>query len=264
MSYVVITGASSGIGKEFAKRYAKRGLNLILVARNEDKLNSVKEEIGNESKVDIKVFPCDLAKSDGPKKVHEYTTTNDFKVSCLINNAGFGSFGKFEETSVESYQEMINLNDRALVSLTYLYLDDFKKNKEGRIINTASIASFMPGPYMSVYYASKAFVLSFSLALNEELKNENIQVIAICPAPTNTDFWKVAKVEMNDFKEKHLSRNTKELVDGSMGAIDKNKAFYVDGWLYKLAAFFTRFVTRPFLAHIAGNVNKNLNDSKSI
>lgn len=262
MSYVLITGASSGIGKEFAKRFAKKGLDLILVARSEDKLNSVKEEILKECNIDIKVFPCDLSIEDGPKKVHDYTSNNNLVISCLVNNAGFGSFGKFEDTDLSKYQQMINLNDRALVSMTYLYLEDFKKNGMGRIVNTASIASFMPGPYMSVYYASKAFVLSFSLAINEEFKDYNIKVTAICPAPTNTDFWKVAKVEMNNFKAKHLSRNTEELVDGSMIAIDNNKPFYVDGWLYKLAAFSTRLIPRPLLAHIAGQVNKNLNDSK--
>lgn len=262
MSYVLITGASSGIGKQFAKKFAAKGLDLILVARSEDKLNSVKEEILIESSVDIKVFPCDLSLEDGPKKVHDYTSSNDLKVSCLINNAGFGSFGKFEDTDLARYQQMVNLNDKALVSMSYLYLEDFKKNGMGRIVNTASIASFMPGPYMSVYYASKAFVLSLSLALNEEFKDYNIKVTAICPAPTNTDFWKVAKVEMNNFKAKHLSRNTDELVDGSMKAIEENKPFYVDGWLYKLAAFSTRLLPRNVLAHIAGQVNKNLNDSK--
>lgn len=262
MSYILITGASSGIGKEFAKRFAKRGLNLILVARNIEKLNDVKEEILKDSNVDIKVFPCDLVEADGPKKVHDYTSSNNLEVSCLINNAGFGSFGRFEDTSLERYQEMINLNDRALVSMTYLYLEDFKKRGAGRVVNTGSIASFMPGPYMSVYYASKAFVLSFSLAINEEFKDNNIKVTTICPAPTNTDFWKVAKVEMNNFKAKHLSRNTDELVDGALVAIDEKKPVYVDGWLYKLAAFSTRLLPRPLLAHIAGQVNKNLNDSK--
>lgn len=262
MSYVLITGASSGIGKEFAKRFAHKGLDLILVSRNEDKLNFVKEEILKDCNIDIKVFPCDLSLEDGPNKVYEYTTNNNLKVSCLVNNAGFGSFGKFEDTDLSKYQQMIDLNNRALVSMTYLYLEDFKKNGMGRIINIASIASFTPGPYMSVYYASKAFVLSFSLAINEEFKDYNIKVTAICPAPTNTDFWKVAKVEMNNFKAKHLSRNTKELVDGSMKAIDNNKAIYVDGWLYKLAAFSTKLLPRPLLAKITSQVNKNLNDSK--
>ena len=162
MSYVVITGASSGIGKEFAKRFAKRDFDLLLVATNEEKLLKAKEEINEDFNVNILTLISDLSKNDGAKAVYDYVISNNLNVSCFVNNAGFGDFGLFLDGDVEKFQKMIDLNDKGLMTLAYYFGNYFKEKEFGHIVNIASIAGFMPGPYMAVYYASKAFVLNFS------------------------------------------------------------------------------------------------------
>lgn len=256
MATVLITGASSGIGKECASLFSKRGYDLLLVARNEKRLLEIKEEIKENN--NIYCLAIDLTLNDGPQKVYEYCKTNNIEISVLINNAGYGDFKEFLEGDLKNYQNMITLNDTALVSLTYLFGKDMKARKSGHIINVASIAGFMPGPYMAIYYASKAFVVNFTLAINQEFKPYNIYTTTICPGPIRTPFWQRAGVSMNSFKEKHLARSPKQVALCLLKAFDHKRVLVVDGFMNKLLVFFSRFVSKKTLAKFTGNFQNSL------
>ena len=232
MKVVLVTGASGGIGKEFARQFAYRGYNLLLVARRKDLLENIAEEFKEEYHVEVECFACDLSKD--PKAVYDYCLEKDLQVSVLINNAGFGDYGLFEDADIKKLQDMIDLNNKALVTLTYYILKDMKKNGFGHIINVGSVASFVPGPYMAVYYASKAFVMSFSLALREELKKENIRVSVLCPAPTKSDFWKVADGEDFRINELGFARTSTDAAVSGYRLFETNKPYIIDGMGYKI------------------------------
>ncbi len=209
MEVILITGASSGLGKEFAYKYAKNRYNLLLVARNEKKLNEIKNDI--ENKYDVKVFVLkkDLSESNSAKYIFDYTAINNLVVTILINNAGVGDYGNFLNSNLEYQTKMINLNVITLVELTHYYLKEMIARNSGKILNISSIAGFMPGPKMSVYYATKSFVLSFTEALSEETKNYNVKISALCPGPTKTDFEKNATVNFSSVK----MQSSKEVID---------------------------------------------------
>ena len=188
----LITGASSGLGYEFSKIFAREGYNLVLVARNEKKLLELKNELEEEYKIEVEVIPKDLKNHDSAKELYEATTEKNIEVEVLVNNAGFGDFGDFINSDLSKQEEMVDVNVKALMQLSHFYLNDMKKRNRGKLLNVASVAAFEPGPLMSVYYATKAFVLSFTEALSVELKDTNIIVSALCPGPTKTGFEKNA------------------------------------------------------------------------
>ena len=187
----LITGASSGIGRDMAKQLARMGCELILTARREDRLLELKEELP----VPVKIIPMDLSVEENCKALYEQVK-ND-RVGILINNAGFGVFGPFDETSLEEELALIHTNICAVHILTKLFLKDFVRRDKGYILNVASSAAFCPGPLMAAYYASKAYVLSLSQAVNEELrkKGSRVYVGAFCPGPVRTEFNSRAGVE---------------------------------------------------------------------
>lgn len=189
----LITGASSGIGKNMAYVLANKGIDLILVARNKDELLKIKANV----KVNVEVIELDLLKEKNVFKLYEMC--KDRNIDILINNAGFGLFGLFTETDLDRELEMIDLNIKAYHILTKLFLKDFVKRDYGRILNVASMAGFMPGPYMATYYATKNYIVSLSLAIYEELKRDksNVKISIFCPGPVNTNFNNVADVKFN-------------------------------------------------------------------
>lgn len=256
MKTILITGASSGIGKQCAIMFAQKGFNLVLISRNIESLKELKEDIQKSNDIEIDCFSCDLSKEDGPNQVFEYCKTNNVKIDVLINNAGFGDYGKFIDGDINKYTNMIDLNDRSLVKMCYLFMNDLKNG--GHIINIASIAAFMPGPYMAVYYASKAFVLNFSLAINEELKKDNVRVSAICPGPVRTSFWQKANTSMSETKEKYFARSPKQIANTVFKAYEKRKVVIVDGLINKIIVFFTRFIGRGLLSKIVSNAHNKL------
>ena len=258
MIHILISGASSGLGREFAKSFAKRGFNLLLVARNLEKLEELKEEIRKEYPVDIDCLSVDLSKEEGPEKVYGYCKEKGLNVPVLVNNAGYGDFGEFTEGDIDVYKNMVDLNDRSLMSMTYLFARDMKKARYGHIINVASIAGFMPGPYMAVYYASKAFVLNFSLSLKEELEPYSVSVTALCPGPVRTSFWDRAGVRMSGFKNSVLARDAKDVAQTLMKAFDSRKGLVVDGLINRLAVFGSGLLGRERLAKTVGKVQKKL------
>ena len=193
MKFTLITGASSGIGEEFARRLAKEKHNLILVARSETKLHELCDELMLQHKITAHYVALDLTEFESDKKLFEETEKHGFEVEWLVNNAGFGSMGDFAELDLERELEMVSLNIMALVALTHRYLEKMRQRKSGVIINVSSTASFQAIPYMATYAATKAFVTSFSEAVAEENRPFNITVTAVCPGPTETNFFSASR-----------------------------------------------------------------------
>jgi short-subunit dehydrogenase len=195
MATALITGASNGIGLELAKIHASKGDDLVLVARNKQKLDELKSELEAAHKVKVCTIGKDLSLPTAAKDVYDETTRQNFSIDYLINNAGFGDFGMFAETDWNKELQMINLNITALTHFTKLYLQDMVKRRSGKIMNVASTAAFQPGPTMAVYFATKAYVLSFSEAVNNEVSDKGITVTALCPGPTESGFQAAAALE---------------------------------------------------------------------
>lgn len=198
----LITGASTGIGKEFAYIHAEKGGDLIILARNKDKLEELKAELEQKYAVKIMVIAKDLSKAGAATAVYNEVKKAGIEVDYLINNAGFGGLGKFHERDWSTDMSMINLNILALTELTRLYLPDFVKRNSGRILNVSSTASLMPGPLQAVYFATKAYVTSFSNAIAEELHDTNVTVTALLPGATETEFANTA-----GFDDKGMFKN---------------------------------------------------------
>ena len=190
---VLITGASSGIGLELAKCFAADKSDLILVARNTGALEKLADDLRCEHKITVHVITADLTKPESPSEIFTQAGRAGLTVDVLVNNAGFGLHGAFAELPMLHQLEIIQVNILALTALTGLFLPGMMQHKRGSILNVGSVAGFLPGPNMAVYYASKAFVLSFSEALHEELRGTNISVTNLCPGPTETNFSQVAR-----------------------------------------------------------------------
>ena len=184
----LITGASSGLGKEFARIHAGRGGDLVLVARREAELQSLKKELQDKYKIEVMLFPFDLTAADAVEKIVNEIDANAIQIDVLINNAGFGGYGNFHERELHRELEMIKLNVEALTKLTHYMLPQMLKRNAGHILNVASVAGFMPGPLQSVYFATKAFVVSFTQGVASEVSGSGVKVSALCPGPVHTGF----------------------------------------------------------------------------
>lgn len=215
----LITGASSGIGKELARIHAERGGDLIIVARSRDKLIDLKKELEKKHDIQVMVIPMDLSKTSAAQEIYEIVKTSGLEVDYLINNAGFGGQGYFHEREWEKDLAMMNVNMFALTHLTRLFLPDFVNRNSGKILNTSSTASYCPGPLQAVYYASKAFVTSFGNALSEELSETNITVTTLMPGATNTGFASVSGMDKTDLFKNMGSANM-VAKDGYEGMIE--------------------------------------------
>lgn len=204
----LITGASSGIGKEFARIHAERGGNLVIVARREEKLNALKTELEKKHGISVMVIVKDLALPNAAAEIYEEVKQASVEIDYLINNAGFGGRGKFHERPWELDLAMLNLNVVALTALTRLFLPDFVQRNEGRILNVSSTASLLPGPLQAVYYATKAYVTSFSNAIAEELHDTNITVTALLPGATETEFASTSGMDQTSMFANTFSART--------------------------------------------------------
>jgi len=251
---ILITGASSGIGKEFAKQLASKGANLILTARTHSDLIHLAEYLVSEHKnILIKTITADLSELNGSRKLFEKINDLGLSVDYLINNAGFGKFCEFSGESFETYHKMLMLNINALVELTHLCLPAMKDKNSGGIINVASIASFQPLPYQTVYGASKAFVLSFSEALTGELLDTNIRVMALCPGTTESRFMANANADTSKMDLAPAS----EVVRAALISYDKNKMYTVSGKMNYLMSLIPRLVSRKRTVRIVVNMFKD-------
>ena len=255
MKYALVTGASSGIGKEMAYLLAEEKYDLILVARREKLLNEVRDDIVHKYGVDVHVLSIDV--SLGYKDIYDYCINRKIVVDILINNAGFGYYGRCLEADEKVYEKMIDLNNKALVALCQLFGKDMAKRHKGNILNVASVAGFMPGPYMSVYYASKAFALNYTLGLRQELKKEGVGVSALCPAPTASEFWDVAGVKGSSVYSL-FSRTSKQAARTGMKCIKYNRPYMIDGLLYKLMIQLCHLLPVGFSAWIMGIVQSRI------
>jgi len=230
----LITGASSGIGKELAFIHALEG-DLVLVARNEVELNKIKIEIESKFNRKVVVIAKDLTAENAIQEVYNELVNKSIRVDILINNAGYGGLGYFSERELAQEQNMIDLNVKALVGLTHLILPQMIESKSGKILNTASIAAFMPGPLQTVYFATKAFVVSFSQALAFELKNSGVTVTALCPGPVNTNFATAAN--MGDSELFKSAATAKLTAQKGYNAMLKGKLKVITDWKMRIMIF---------------------------
>lgn len=241
----LITGASSGMGRDMAKILSQKGYDLILVARDEKKLEEVKKQLKSETKIVV----MDISNEENCKKLYE----ENKDIDILINNAGFGDCGHFEETSLDKDIQMIHTNIIAYHILTKLYLKEMIKKDSGKILNVASIAGFMPGPLMTTYYSTKNYVVRFSESIREELrrKKSKVQISILCPGPVDTNFNKVADVE---FALKGLS--SEYVAKYAINKFFKGKFYIVPGWKIKLARIGAKLAPASFVAKISYNMQK--------
>ena len=244
----LITGASSGIGRDIARELSKKGYDLVLVSRDEKKLNKVKEELEKEN-AKIEIISTDLSIEENCKEIHK----NVKNVDILVNNAGFGDCGNFTKTSLEKELNMIKTNIKAYHILTKLYLIDMKKKGKGKILNVASIAGFMPGPLMATYYATKAYIVRLSESIREELKKEksNVQISILCPGPVSTNFNNVANVKF------HMREaNSQDVAKYAIKKLEKGKFYIVPGIDVKLAKLGAKLAPAPFVSKITYKIQK--------
>ena len=241
---VLITGASSGFGAQFAKLFAKDGYNLVLTARSTDKLNAIKHTLEGEYGVDITVITKDLSRPDAADEIFAFTQHSGIDIDVLVNNAGFGILGRFADSDKAKQQELINLNILSLTKLCHLYLPHMIKQGWGRILNVASIASFAPGPLMATYYASKAYVLSFSDALATELKGTGVTVTALCPGPVNTGFADAAGFKNNIMFSGKSDGKAQQVSRYGYNAMNKGKTIALPDIMCRLGAFGVRLAPR--------------------
>ena len=244
----LVTGASAGLGVEFARQLSKRGYGLVLAARRKDRLEELAKELGNARAVAI-----DLSKKDSAAKLLADLAANGEVVDLLVNNAGFGLIGRFAEVDAKRERQMIDLNVGTLTDLCRAVAPGMIERKSGGIINVASTAAFQPGPKMAVYFATKAFVLSLSEALHEELKPHGIKVSCLCPGPTRTEFGDVAGFGGNGLFDK-VAMNAPEVVTAGLDGLDKNKAVVIPGTINKIGAVSGRFAPRSVVRRIAGAI----------
>ncbi len=252
----LITGASGGLGECFAELFARDGYNLILVARNEEKLNRVKERMKREYNVSAEIFVCDLSDTDAADKVYAFAAEKEAEIAALVNNAGFGDFGEFHRADTEKLTAMVQVNDMTPMRLTRLILPQMTQRKSGKILNVASVAAFAPGALMSVYYASKAFVLSLSEGLSVELKKYGVTVTALCPGPTKTGFESAAALgESGLFKN---LKNADAMKTATFGykKMKKGKAVAVHGAYNRFLVRLMKFAPRALVRKCVYNIQK--------
>ena len=244
---VLITGASSGIGREFASCFAVSKSKLVLVARSIDKLEQIASQLRSQHGADVTVIGCDLSAIGAVKWLVEELDRRQLSIDVLVNNAGFGELGKFAELSVERQVNMLDLNVIALTELSRRLLPSMLQANRGGMINVASTAAFQPGPNMAVYFASKAYVLSFSEALVEELADTNVKVTCLCPGPTETGFGDVSGMSsLKMFATAKMSAADVAAV-GYAGFL-RGSAVVIPGWTNKVMTFLSKmmpsYVTR--------------------
>lgn len=252
----LITGASGGMGAEFARLFASDRVNLILVARSMDKLSSLKEELESSFGITVTLLEQDLSLVDSARNVFDFITSRNFHIDFLVNNAGFGDFALFAESDFDKIQQMIRLNVQTLMELTRLVLPSMITAGNGRILNVASIAGFMPGPKMAVYYAGKAFVRSLTEALAVELKGTGCTATALCPGPVKTDFWNRAEASSSSIFGHMLFADSKKVACFGYKKMLRGSVLAVPGLLVKLFALASRLLPRSWVRNLVYMIQK--------
>lgn len=246
----LITGASSGLGLTFAHALAERSMNVILVARSEERLRALAKEISERHNVHAEVIVADLSQAHEVARIQQAVEQRGLAVDLLINNAGFATHGFFETLEPERDYEEIMVDVASVVALTHAFLPSMVARGEGAVINVASTAAFQPTPYMAVYGASKAFVLSFSQALSEEYRKRGIRFLALCPGATETNFFQVA----GEGAAVGRKRTSEQVIATGLQALEQGRTFVIDGQTNAFTTFGERFMPRPLVARVSGQM----------
>ena len=260
MKTALVTGASTGIGETFATELAKKNYDLVLVARSQDKLEQLALSLSSKYQVKAEVIVQDLTETSAGQKVFDAVTVKGITVDLLINNAGFGDYGAFSDRPLTKQMQIVQLNIAAVVELTGLFLPSMQQRRNGAIINVSSIAGFQPIPYMSVYAASKAFVLNFSEALWAENKDKGVNILVTCPGPTESKFYDRA-----DFPDSATGLNgmtmasSEKVVAETLQALEKKQSTVVaGGFANQIIVNLPRLVPRDLLVNVVGKQFKNI------
>ncbi len=257
MSYALVTGASKGLGKAIATELAARKINLLLVARSEDLLSDLAVKLKNTYEVEVHYKTIDLSEASSAGAIRNWINEEQFTLSILVNNAGYGLWGYFEQLSLSDQQNMIRLNVDTLVGLTYELLPLLKQTKQSYILNVASTAAYQAVPTISLYAASKAFVLSFTRGLRFELRNTSVSVTCLCPGATNTDF--VNRAGMQAIKEtaERFGMAPEAVAKIAVKGLFNNKSEIIPGFINKLTAFLTRILPKIIMEKGAFSIYDN-------
>ena len=255
----LVTGASGGLGEEMARLLAQRGIHLLLVAHSEDRLQVLADELSAAHNIQAQIMALDLSDPGAAAEVQRECEYRQLEIDFLINNAGFATYGEFAHSDLGEQLDMLQVNVTALTELTRRFLPGMLERGRGRIMNVASTAAFMPGPLMAVYYASKAYVLSFSEAVNEELRGTGVRVTALCPGPTETGFQARAELE----KSRILSGPSRlsmlsahEVARQGIEAMLRGEAVHVAGTVNKMQTWLPRLLPRSVMPGIIGRVQR--------
>lgn len=245
MKTALITGASSGIGYELAKIYAKNGYNLVLIARRFEQLQAIKDELLRQNfDIDIHIFEIDLSNANTLDILESKLNLNNIQIDVLINNAGFGLYGKFDKLNDEQMNKtmaLIDTNIKALVALTRFFSGKMRERRSGEILNVASVASFCPGgPFMAVYYASKSFVLSFTNAIREEMNGSGVKISVLCPGPTDTEFEKLSNLDKSKIFRRLKTMSAEDVAKIAFYEFQRGKSVIVPGLINKILVLCTK------------------------
>lgn len=253
----LITGASAGIGKELAKLFAAGGHDLVLTARRADDLAALAAELAAAHGIAARAFPADLTDPAAPRKLFDEISAAGLTIDVLVNNAGFGVHGRVIDADPARLLELVQVNVAAVVHLSRLFAPGMADRGRGKILNVASIAAFQPGPWMAAYYASKAFVLSFSEAMAEELRGTGVTVTCLCPGPTRTEFATVAAMEGAKLFSTPNTMDVGPVAAAGYRGTLRGKRVVIPGFLNRVLTTFVNFVPRPLLLRAVKRLQKN-------
>jgi short-subunit dehydrogenase len=250
----LVTGASSGIGYELTKILAREGYDVAVVARSADQLEQIASDLRDDFGVRVLVVPDDLADPEAPDRIFERLREAEFPVDVLVNNAGFGSLGRFVDSDTGAQVDMVQVNVAALTHLTRLYAGSMVALGRGRILNVASTAAFQPGPFMATYFATKAFVLSFSDAVGEELRGTGVTVTTLCPGPTVTGFQKRASMEHSPIGDRLVTGDAASVARAGYAGMTKGKRVVIPGLLNRVGTVLPRLLPRALATRVVARM----------
>ena len=254
MNYALITGASSGIGAAIARELAEEGINVLLVARREDKLQELKAEIRQEYRVGVEYLVLDLLEPGATEELYNWCYSNEYFVRILINNAGVGEWGPFEEKDLQGQLRMMHLNQDVMVALTHMFLEKMREFSSAHILNVGSTASYQPIPFFAVYAATKAFVLSFTRSLRHELKNSHINVSCLCPGPTDSEFFPNAGFASKQANT--IMMKPEAVAQQAVRGLFKGKAVIIPGFSNTLGVVLSKILPQGVLSGVVGSIFK--------
>ena len=246
MNYTLVTGASKGIGKAFAHECAARGMNLVLVARSKTLLETLAKEL-SVNKVSVQTLAVDLLKPDSHKEIFDWVAQNGWNVNMLLNNAGAGYYGKFDEKPLEKHLEVMHLNMDSMIRMAHEFLNRSDKTQKRYLLNTVSTGAFQPTPFMAIYCASKSFMLAFSQAIRFELRKQQVYVTALCPGGTESEFSKPAEMEKVFEKNAQFMMKADVVAKTGLDGLMKNKAVVIPGTVNKVGALAASLFPNKFV-----------------